>query len=131
MSFDMFVQRFRDEKVLPLDPIAFHAVFGSYVDRVGPEFSFFHLRTPDGGEADIYARMQPDFDGMTITRFSAGQVLDLVVEFARAVDAVIMPVGCPTCVIDEAQISHLPEPLRADARLVTNGADVEAAIAEG
>jgi hypothetical protein len=130
MSVAMGVQRFRDERAPPMDPVAFHAVFGPYVDRVVAQLGFFHLRTPDGGGADVYARMQPDFDGMTITRFSAGQVLDLVVEFARAVDAVIMPVGCPTCVIDGAQIPHLPEPLRADTRLVTNGADVEAAIAE-
>lgn len=131
MSFDMFVQRFRGEDALPMDPNAFHAVFGPYIDRVEPEFTFFHLRTPDGGEADVYAGMEPEFDDMMINHFSAGQVLDLVVEFARAVGAVIMPVGCPTCVVDADQIPHLPEPLRAEARLVVNGADVEAVFAGG
>jgi hypothetical protein len=54
-----------------------------------------------------------------------------VVEFARAADAVIMPLGCPTCVTDPGQIPHLPQPLRTDTRLVTTGTDLEAAIAGG
>lgn len=131
MSFDMFVQRFRDNDAPPMRRTVFHNVFGPYIDRAEPEFNFFHLRAPDGGEADIHARLEPEFNGMMINHFSAGQVLDLVVAFARAADAVIMPVGCPTCVINAGQIPHLPEQLRNGTRLVGTGADLAAAIADG
>jgi hypothetical protein len=132
MSFDMFVQRFgADEDRTPaMSPNAFSEVFGPYVDRSEPEFDFFHLRLPDGGEAQIYAELQPSFMSLMLTHFSEGQVLDLVVDFARAADAVVMPVGCPTCVVRADQVAHLPEPLRGDVRIVADGAGLSAAIAE-
>jgi hypothetical protein len=61
MSFDMFVQRFHADEALPMNPALFSRVFGPYIDRVEPAHHFFHLRAPDGGEADIYAGMEPDF----------------------------------------------------------------------
>jgi hypothetical protein len=133
MSFDMFVQRFgvNEDEPPAMSPDVFTDIFGPYVDRAEPEFSFFHVRVPDGGEADIHATLQPTFDSMMIFHFTDGQILDLVVEFARAADAVIMPVGCPTCIVRVDQVAHLPEELRGNVRLVADGVGVAAAIAEG
>ena len=127
----MWVQRFRDGEAGPMQAEAFNAVFGQYIDKVDPECSFFHLIAPDGGDADVYARMLPELDSVMISRFSNGQILDLVVEFARTTDAVILPVGCATCVVDSNQIPHLPEELHSPNRQVSSGSDLEAVIAEG
>ncbi len=32
----------------------FREIFGAFIDRTEPEHEFFHLRLPDGGEADAY-----------------------------------------------------------------------------
>lgn len=41
---------------------------------------------------------------------------------------VVMPVGCPTCVIDAGDIADLSDGLAEDARLVGSGADLLAAV---
>lgn len=129
MSFDLVVQRFGqgDGAAMPTD--AFEAVFGPYVDRAETQLGFWHVRLPDGGEADLYADLDgPALDGLMISHFSPGMVLDLLVEFATRAEAVVLVPGCPTLLIDEAQRVQLPDELRTEAVLVSSGADVEAAL---
>ena len=68
--------------------------------------------------------------GATFNHFGGEQFFELVVKFARAADAVVMPVGCAVCVVDEHQKAHLPEQLRTNVRLIANGADLEAVFDE-
>lgn len=126
---DLFVQGFQDGEARPLAREVFDHVFGEHVAVTGPDLGFCRLRTPDGGEADIHIGEGP-FSGFVMNHFSAGDVLDLVVEFARRADAVIMPIGCPTLLARPEQFAHLPIELQADARVVTIGADVAKAIAQ-
>ncbi|WP_236791718.1 hypothetical protein [Amycolatopsis sp. GM8] len=66
------------------------------IDRTEPEFHDCRLRTPDGGEADIYGPTDGEsFDSLAINHFSPGEVLDLVARFARQADAVVLAPGCP------------------------------------
>jgi hypothetical protein len=53
-----------------------------------------------------------------------------MVDVARAADWVIMPVGCPVCVLREEMISDLPAELRDDAVVVECGADVLDVVAQ-
>lgn len=49
---------------------------------------------------------------------------ELLVRGAQAAGWVILPVGCPTCITDEAQRDHLPEGLDADVVMVKTGEDL-------
>jgi hypothetical protein len=128
MSFDMFVQRFRDGDAAPMSSAAFE-VLRPYIDRAEAERDFWHLRAPDDGEADIFAAVAAGaMEGLMISRFSAGAVLDLLVEFVCQADAVLLPPGCPALLTAEAQRRHLPDELRPGAVVVRNGGDVEHAL---
>jgi hypothetical protein len=132
MSFDVFVQRFAHGDTTPMPSVVFHAVFGPHIDRTEPERQFWHVQAPDGGEADIYADVEGESCGsLMINHFSNGDVLDLLVEFARQADAVIMPVGCPVLLTAPAQHGHLPDELLSSCAtaVITNGHDINMAIA--
>jgi hypothetical protein len=51
-----------------------------------------------------------------------------MVQVARATGYVIMPVGCPVCVLDEDAVADLPLELRDTALVVSSGADVLQAV---
>ncbi len=124
----MFVQGFSEGDAAPMPSSAFE-VFRSHVDRTRPEHHFWHLRTPDGGDADIYADVTPGtFDSLMITRFSAGDPVDLLAEFVIRADAVILAPGGPAMLTAEAQRRHLPDDFQADAIVVRNGGDIRQAL---
>jgi hypothetical protein len=126
VSYQMFVQRFEHGEAVPMPSAAFHAVFGPHVDRTEPEFHLWHVHASDGGEADLYATVTPEsFGGFMISRFSAGVVLDLVVEFARQADAVILPPGCPALLAAETQRRQLPDEFQHEAVIVAHSRDIE------
>ena len=127
----MFVQGFHHGDVAPLrgGTAAFHAVFGPHIDRAEPEQHFWHVTTPDGGRAGIYADNE-SFDSIMLTHFSFGEVMDLLAEFAKRTNAVIMPVGCPTLLVSSDQREHLPQDLldAQPAVVIVNGHDIAEAI---
>lgn len=85
--------------------------------------SFVRVECGDGG-ADLYL----DDDEMMANHVSGDRTWDLLVQGARAAGWVIMPVGCPACVTDESQMSHLPEDLSLEAIVVRSGAELLAVI---
>lgn len=128
MSFDMFVQRFEVGDAAPMPSAAFE-VLRPHIDLADAQRDFWHLRAHDDGEADIHAAVTAAaMDGLMISRFSAGAVLDLLAEFARQADAVILPPGCPALLTAEAQRRHLPDELRPGAVVVRNGEDIGRAL---
>ncbi|MEU1841794.1 hypothetical protein [Micromonospora chersina] len=126
MSYDMFVQRFEQGDAAPMAGEAFLAVFEPRVDRRQPQRSYWHISADDGGTADLYAALADGtLDRLMISRFSAGAVLDMLVEYIGLADAVVLPPGCPTLLAHEGQRHHLPEELRTDAVVVQASGDVE------
>ena len=124
----MFVQGFEDGDAAPMPSAAFD-VFRPHVDRTRPEHHFWHVRTPDGGEAEIYADVTPGtFDSLMITRFSAGDPLDLLAEFTIRASAVILAPGGPAMLTAEARRQHLPGDFQLHAIVVRNGDDIRQAI---
>lgn len=78
----------------------------------------------DGGQAEIYATVdRGTLDSLMITNFSAGAVLDLLAEFVRQADAVVLPAGGPTRLAAETQRRHLPGELQGEAVVVLDGGD--------
>jgi hypothetical protein len=128
VSFELFVQGFSGGDAAPMPSSAFD-VFRPHVDRTTPEFHYWHIRTPDGGNADIYAHVAPDsFDSLMISRFSVGSPLDLLAEFAIRAGAVILAPGGPAMLTAEVQREHLPGNFQRDAIVVRTGDDIERAF---
>jgi hypothetical protein len=128
MSYELFVQGFDAGDAAPMPSSAFD-VFRPHVDRTDLEHHFWHVRTPDGGEADIYADVTPGtFDNFMISRFSAGEPLDLLAEFTIRASAVILVPGGPAMLTAEVQRQHLPGDFQRDATVVRSGDDIRQAL---
>lgn len=119
MSFDVYFQRFRNGDTEPGGGDAMHEVLAGYIVRDEPERSFARVEYGDGS-ADIY--LSPD--AMKADHVTGVEIWDLLVRGARAAKWVIMPVGCPTCITDESDRTHLPDGLNDEAALVTTGDDL-------
>ncbi len=131
MSYEIFVYRFIDGHSVPIPASIFEESFLAIADRRDPEFDFWHIRAADNGEADIYAK--PDRDGLTsvmISRCKGEAILDLIAEFARRADAVIILPGCATALTNATQRRHLPPDL-ADSALVHDGSGISTLLASG
>jgi hypothetical protein len=129
MSLDLLVVGFRDGEVRPLRRAVFDAVLRPYIRHSETDPGFHILRTEDGGEGCLYADLDgDDLDGVMFDTATPGQVLDLVAEFARAADAVLVPVGHPTLLLRPGQADHLPEAMRDNTLLVQTGADIDAVL---
>lgn len=124
MSYDLFVQGFDAGDAAPMPSSAFD-VFRAHVDRADSEQHFWHVRAPDGGEADIYADVtQETCHSLMISRFSTGRPLDLLAGFAVRAGAVILTPDGPAMLTAEAQRRHLPDGFQRDALVVCDGDDV-------
>jgi hypothetical protein len=116
VSFDVYFQRFRDGDADPGGGERMRQVLQPFIVREEPEHHFALVEYGDGS-ADVYL----DGDSMMANHISGEQPWELLVEGARAADWVILPVGCPTCITDEAQRVHLPKGLDEDVVLVSTG----------
>jgi hypothetical protein len=129
VSFDIFVRGFDGGDVADRD--------GLPVRRMLLEASGFRV-APDGslslagagGTAEVYSLpvVGRPFAGLMFTHVS-GTAFDLIVAVARAADMVILPVGCPACVVFEHQRSHLPEDIAGQGvELVETGDELVSVI---
>jgi hypothetical protein len=123
MSFDVHFQRFRAGEACPGGGDAMRRVLAPFTQAEEPEHEFLRVEYGDGG-ADLFL----DDDGMMANHVDGLRTWDLLVEGARAAGWVIFPTGCPTCITDEKQRSHLPEGLDEQVVLVRTGADLLGAI---
>lgn len=124
MSYQMFVQAFDRGGPAGMPSSAFD-VFRPHIDREEPRHHFWHLRTPDGGEAGIYADVTPaTFDSLMISHFTEGGPLNLLAEFTIRAGAVILTPDGPAMLTAEAQREHLPDGFLHDAIVVHNGDDI-------
>jgi hypothetical protein len=115
MSFDVFFQRFLDGEADTGGGERMRQVLEPFIVREEPEHQFALVEYGDGS-ADVYL----DDDGMTATHVSGERPWDLLVQGAQAAGWVILPVGCPTCITDDRQRTHLPHGLD-DVTLVDSG----------
>jgi hypothetical protein len=122
VSLDLFVHSFAEGERVPLPERVFAEVFGPYVTVTEPNYR--HVTAPDGSGSDIYVEFADGLaDGLMLNRFGHGQLLDLLVEFARLTDAVVIVPGSPVCLVDAGQRDHLPDGLadEFDTVVVSDG----------
>ncbi|WP_327002893.1 hypothetical protein OHA72_48695 [Dactylosporangium sp. NBC_01737] len=123
MSFDVFLQGFAGGKVATGRPEAAVQVLLPYM--VGaPTNGYVRVQLPDG-EADVYGVGN---SSLMVNRAAGEQIWDLVVAVATAAAWVIVPVGCPTCIVDASHADELPDELRANVILIHTGPELLQAI---
>lgn len=122
MSFDVFLQAFRDEGAGAADPAVIEAALAAYIAVRDGDFA--RLVTQDG-DAECYGLGR---GSLMVTNAGGEAIWDLVVEVARAAGLVILPVGCSVCVIDPGDRRHLPLELQGNVVTVQSGADLLTAI---
>jgi hypothetical protein len=116
VSFDIFLQCFDDDTSAVSDAV--RTVLAPFITP--PEGTFAVINTNDG-EADVYGIST---DHLMINHAAGEHIWQVMVEIARAANMAIMPIGCPTCVVDKAMISSLPAELRQEAVVVSSGKEL-------
>ena len=127
MSYTIWLVRWEHGEPALMDEAAFLQVVRPYITREEPQLHFLKLELPEGGEADVYVG-EADEPGklvsLSISRFTDG-MLDLIVDIAKATDAVIVS-DCPTMLTRPDQRDHLPPDLAEHVALIATGDDVDA-----
>jgi hypothetical protein len=125
VSFDIVLQCFENGGAADADGPTIRAVLEPLVTETAEGFA--RVETEDGG-TDVYGLDHPE-QGLMLNHAEGRRIWDVIVDVARAGGLVIMPVGCPSCVVDPDLAGHLP-PEAPAARIVGSGAEV-LAIVEG
>ena len=120
MSFDIVFCPVVDDEDAARDREAGMAILDPLVDERGDGWA--HIRTSDGG-ADVYGLTDPDADLM-FNHASGRAVWNVMFELARAAGFAVLPIGCGTCVVDEAHRDRLPAGMPEPIHLVTSGAEL-------
>jgi hypothetical protein len=109
VSFDIFVQGFKDGDRSVVDRDLFVAALGSSLKRAGTNFD---LETPDGGSGEVYGLDEDPFDGCMIALHGdlSPLLADTIVSAARAGRcAIYWPADEPLFAYpDPAIVSDLP-----------------------
>ncbi|MEO5898523.1 MAG: hypothetical protein ABIR68_00165 [Ilumatobacteraceae bacterium] len=127
MSFDIFLQSFRDGEGGAGDGDAALALLEPFVVR--RENGCAQIATADGG-ADVYG-LDDAATGLMINHVSGRAIYSLLYDIARCARFVVMPVGCATCVSDEAMKEHLPSALANDVVVIASGDALQRIIESG
>jgi hypothetical protein len=125
VSFDIYLQGFRHGAAAQRDAAPVRDLLLTHADAHEPDHDFAHVVHGDG-EADVYGvpNDASPWYGLMFNHVS-GDAFDLIVRIAHVADLVVMPVGCPVCVVSQQQTDHLPDDLRADGvELVRTGGDL-------
>jgi hypothetical protein len=112
VSFDVFFQRFAGGESVPGGGDRMFEVLRLFIVGEDLEHHFALIEFGDGS-TDVYL----DDDHMMANHISGQDPLELLVQGARTAGWVILPVGCATCITDEAQRRHLPEGTGEDVAL--------------
>jgi hypothetical protein len=119
MSFDIFLQGFAGGEATPGRPDAAVRVLAPYFTEA-PDDGFVCVQLADG-QADVYGVGR---SSLMVNHAAGGQIWGLIVTVATAAGWVIMPVGCPVCVVADEQAADLPDELRTDVVVVRSGTEL-------
>ncbi|MFB6619636.1 hypothetical protein ACIGFK_16670 [Streptomyces sp. NPDC085524] len=125
MSYSIFLLRFVDGEVVPLDAGTLRRMTEPYLVAGGQEEGFSQIRAADGGEADLYHESSAE-NGMpclTATHFARGAMLGVLARPAAALGASIVPQDGRALIFREDDRAHLPEELRGKARIMAPTAE--------
>ena len=122
MSFDIHLQAFKDGDAVDREGAAVRQRLLAAAKHYEAESGFVEIGD-DLAPADIYG-VPPEGAPLESLMFSrvGSNGLDLLVEVAQMADLVVIPMGCPVCIVHGEQRQHLPPELTdAGVELVTTG----------
>jgi len=119
VSFDIFVQGFRDGDASQLDATQVMGSLAPYASEA--EGAFARLTFADG-EADLFG-WDDLASGFMINHVSGRIAWDVLVDLARRLRLAILVAGF-TAVVHDSDLADLPEELRADAVIIGSGAEL-------
>jgi hypothetical protein len=121
VSFDIFLQNFVESSTDRSGLV--RAILGPILSTSGIEF------TTADGSAVVYGLENEVIDGLMFNNVDGETAWDVIYAVAVAGEWVVMPVGCPVCVISDDQFVTQPEVLDDPAPIrVSSGAEILAAI---
>jgi len=139
MSFDVFLQRFKDGDSAEADRMPVREVLSETAFRGPDEFGFYVVAFPGGGDVEFSAKglesQEPFTDcAFHIRGFSDG-LMKFIFDVARAGDMVILPAmkGNPLVMVSESQAREIPSDLRDGFRpiVVRSGQELAAVLSGG
>jgi hypothetical protein len=135
MSFDIFLQCFRDGEVATFDRAAFEQIFGAVAVSRRNEEGFVRMEFADGGGADIYIGDEDALDCVMFNHCGGDVFFDALYELADRIKGLIYWPGAapiPSSVITEATtLRHIPEEFVKGCGppiVVKNGEEITEAI---
>ena len=110
MSFDIFVQCFRNREVATFKRAVVEEIFGPYVTRRGPGGEIERVKYSDGGGAEIYGDKQDDLVGISFDHCGGDAFFDALFQLADRIKGVVHwpGVGPSSVITDAAVLEHLP-----------------------
>lgn len=111
MSFDIFVQCFRDGEAVTFKRAIFDEIFDRFA--VTREAKFMRVEFPDGGGADIYVDEGDALDSVMFNHCGGDAFFDALYQLADRVKGIIYWADEAPCsaITDAAVLEHLPEDL--------------------
>jgi hypothetical protein len=117
VSFDVYLQDFSDEQTDRGDEV--HGVLDRLLDQSGSR-----IVTHDG-DAEVYGIDDDPLNGLMFSNVDGDSAWDVIYAVADAANWVVMPVGCPICVLSEDFIETIPEELlEPGVVIVESGEDI-------
>jgi hypothetical protein len=129
MSLDVFLQGFRNGDSANGDGAEVRKVLDPFIVESGDTWA--NVATADGN-AEAYG-LDDLSTGLMFTHLNGHEIWNVVFDVARAGGFVVMPMGCPVGVLNEADIEHLPTSLVEDEGVVVvmTGADLLQLVENG
>jgi hypothetical protein len=109
MSFDLFVQCFRNGERATFPRSVFDGIFGRHA--ISPEFPTQNVKYPDGSGGEIYGGENDEIDGLMFTHFGGDMIFAAIYELAHKTGSVIYwPDTIPSVAVTEPETTaHLPD----------------------
>jgi hypothetical protein len=132
MSFDIFLQCFRDKAPATFERSNFEDVFGAYIVSRESNPGFVGVKFPDGSHADVYISELENIDGLMVNHCGGDAFFQALYQLAdRTKSSIYWPGSAPSSVVtDDATVLHLPEGFAENfgTTVVKDGAGIIGAI---
>jgi hypothetical protein len=127
VSFEVYLQRFKDERAASADETVVRRLLEPVM--VNRADAWADIETVDGG-AEVYG-INDLRTGVSFKHLSGDAIWDLLYDLASRAGFAVMALGRPTCVCAPELVDDLPPELRHSTSVVFSGQQILDVIREG
>jgi len=137
VSFDVFVQCFRNGEIATFKRAILEEIFGPYATQRGPRGEIKRVDYPDrAGGAEVYGGDEEDLNSVMFTHLGGEPLYDGIYRLADRIMGIVYWADVPPCcaVTDAATLLHVPADFIegcGPAVVAKSGAEIIAAIQRG